>query len=136
MTSRFVDSYFLLALVNPRDSGHEAAVRHSEGATHSLVTTTWVLVEFANALSAINRRVGAARFIRGFQAETYVDVIPPRHDQFDRALELYEKRVNKDWSLTDCLSFLVMEEHGISDALTADHHFEQAGFRALPSNPN
>ena len=48
-----------------------------------------------------------------------------------RALDQYERRPDKDWSLTDCLSFLLMEERGITEALTADHHFEQAGFRAL-----
>ena len=62
-------------------------------------------------------------------------MIPPARDQFDRALELYERRADKDWSLTDCLSFLVMEDRGIRDALTADHHFEQAGFRALMRMP-
>ncbi len=60
-----------------------------------------------------------------------VEVVPPTHEQFQRALDRYEMRPDKDWSLTDCLSFLLMEERGIADALTADHHFEQAGFRAL-----
>ena len=50
---------------------------------------------------------------------------------FDKGVGLYAARPDKDWSLTDCISFVVMQEHGITDALTGDHHFEQAGFKAL-----
>jgi predicted nucleic acid-binding protein len=131
MTVQFVDSYYLLALVNSADKDHATAVRHSQGRVGKLVTTTWVLVEFADALCAAISRARAARFIRGFQAEPYVEFVPPSHDWFARALDRYERRGDKSWSLTDCLSFLLMEERGIQDALTADHHFEQAGFRAL-----
>ena len=45
--------------------------------------------------------------------------------------DLYESRLDKDWSLTDCVSFAVMTQRGLTEALTADHHFEQAGFRAM-----
>jgi predicted nucleic acid-binding protein len=131
MTVQFVDTYYLLALVNTKDKGHDAAVRHSQGRANGLITTTWVLVEFADALSAAHSRVRAARFIRGFHAEPFVEVVPPTREQFERALSRYEQRPDKEWSLTDCFSFLLMEERGITDALTADHHFEQAGFRAL-----
>jgi len=131
MKLQFVDTYYLLALVNTKDKGHDAALRHSQGRTSGLVTTTWVLVEFADALSAVSSRSSAARFIRGLSAEPFVEVTPPSQEQFERALDLYENRPGKEWSLTDCLSFLLMEERGISEALTADHHFEQAGFQAL-----
>ena len=131
MTVQFVDTHYLLALVNSSDRHHFSAVEHSHGRVGGLVTTTWVLVEFADAFCAVNSRARAARFIRGFQAETFVEVVPPTHEQFRLALDRYEMRPDKDWSLTDCLSFLLMEERGIADALTADHHFEQAGFRAL-----
>lgn len=57
--------------------------------------------------------------------------MPPSRSLFDRGIELYNARDDKDWSLTDCISFVVMEEHGIKEALTGDRHFEQAGFRAL-----
>lgn len=135
MTVQFVDTYYLLALVNAKDKGHNAALRHSQGRALGLVTTTWVLVEFADALSAVDSRTRAAQFIRGFQAEPFVDVVPPTREQFERALDRYEKRPDKDWSLTDCLSFLLMEDRGITDALTADHHYEQAGFRVLMREP-
>lgn len=135
MMARFVDTHYLLALVNTKDQDHVAAVRHSQGPVHALVTTTWVLVEFADALSAIDSRSRAARFLRGFQAAPFVEVIPPSQEQFELALARYEQRPDKDWSLTDCLSFLVMESRQILEALTADHHFEQAGFRALMREP-
>lgn len=131
MIAQFVDTHYLLALVNTSDKDHVAAVQRSQGRVGRLVTTTWVLVEFADALSAVDSRARAARFIRGFDAEAFVEEVPPSRTQFQQALERYEQRLDKDWSLTDCLSFLLMEERGITEALTADHHFEQAGFRAL-----
>jgi uncharacterized protein len=135
MTVQFVDTHYLLALINSSEKDHAAAVKHSRGHVGGLVTTTWVLVEFADALSAVNSRVRAVRFIRGFQAEPYVEIVPSSNDGFALALDRYEQRGDKDWSLTDCLSFLLMEERGIQEALTADHHFEQAGFRALMREP-
>jgi predicted nucleic acid-binding protein len=131
MTFQFVDTHYLLALVNSTDKDHIAAIERSRGRVGRLLTTTWVLVEFADALSAVDWRIRAARFIRGFEAEAFVEVVPPTRVQFQQALVRYEQRPDKDWSLTDCISFLVMEERGVTDALTADHHFEQAGFRAL-----
>jgi predicted nucleic acid-binding protein len=52
-------------------------------------------------------------------------------DLYEAGIELYRARADKDWSLTDCISFVVMEERGIADALTGDRHFEQAGFQAM-----
>ncbi|MGD0766737.1 MAG: PIN domain-containing protein [Tepidisphaeraceae bacterium] len=131
MKVQFVDTYYLLALVNSRDKDHEKAMRHSQGRVGGLLTTTWVLVEFGDALSTVDSRNLAARFIRGFLSQPFVEVTPPSEAQFELGLKIYEARHDKEWSLTDCLSFLVMRERGIVDALTADHHFEQAGFRAL-----
>jgi uncharacterized protein len=62
-------------------------------------------------------------------------LIAPDDSLFEDGIELYEQRSDKDWSLTDCISFVIMEERAISDALTADHHFEQAGFHALLKKP-
>jgi predicted nucleic acid-binding protein len=131
MTVQFVDSYYLLALLNTRDAAHAAAVRYSQDRVGRLVTTTWVLTEVADALSAPKSRVNAARFLRGFQAQPFVEVVAPTQAQFDDALALYERRPDKGWSLTDCMSFRVMQERSIAEALTADQHFEQAGFCAL-----
>ena len=60
-----------------------------------------------------------------------VTIVPMGQELFDRGIELYGERLDKEWSITDCISFIVMREQGITDALTGDHHFEQAGFKAL-----
>ena len=63
--------------------------------------------------------------------DPYTEVVPETTDLFKEGLKLYSSRPDKGWSLTDCLSFVVMKERGILDALTSDHHFNQAGFHAL-----
>ena len=65
------------------------------------------------------------------RANPAIQVVPATAPLFDAGLALHAQRSDKSWSLTDCISFVVMAEHGITDALTGDHHFEQAGFRAL-----
>jgi predicted nucleic acid-binding protein len=135
MMIRFVDTYYFVALLNVRDRGHEIALRYSQGPSVELLTTTWVLIEVADTLSNIASRARAARFIRGFLHDGDIEIVPPSREHFDRALTFYEQRPDKDWSLTDCLSFLVMQDRGIVEALTADHHFEQAGFQALLKDP-
>ena len=73
----------------------------------------------------------AAELIRRFYIRPDVRILPADPVLFDAALDLYKQRLAKDWSLTDCTSFVVMRQQGISEALTGDHHFEQAGFAAL-----
>jgi hypothetical protein len=58
-------------------------------------------------------------------------IVPPTQSLSDQGVELYSERPDKGWSLTDCISFIVMRHHGVTQALTGDHHFEQAGFIAL-----
>lgn len=72
-----------------------------------------------------------APFVKALREDPTVQVLPADQRSFDAGLDLYERRPDKEWSLTDCISFGVMREHGITQALTTDHHFEQAGFRAL-----
>jgi uncharacterized protein len=129
--AQFADTYFFLALVNVRDQGHAKAIELSQNASEKLVTTIWVLVEFADALAGAGTRGNAARFLRGLATNSLIEISPPSLIQFEQALDLYEERPDKDWSLTDCLSFVVMRSLSILDALAADHHFEQAGFRAI-----
>lgn len=131
MTVRFVDTYYLIALVNTKDKGHKAALQLSRGQAQRLLMTTWVIVEFADALSAISTREKAATFVRQLLSRRDVEIVPPSRQQFERAFEFYEQRPDKNWSLTDCMSFQLMKDRGVTEALTADHHFEQAGFQAL-----
>lgn len=95
------------------------------------VTTEWVLMGVADALSAPEQRDIFLELLARLRAESGLDIEEATHEQFERGIELFSRRPDKAWSLTDCISFLVMHERGISEALTADHHFEQAGFVPL-----
>jgi len=96
-----------------------------------MITTRWVLMEVADALAASACRNKVAAFIAALEADANATIAGASPSLFQRGLELYDKRPDKEWTLTDCISFTVMEDEGINDALTGDHHFEQAGFRAL-----
>lgn len=131
MIHTFADSYFLLALFNPKDSGHDAAVMASKDLVGTLVTTEWIITEVADALSSPLNRRGCVEFINDLRQSPRVVVVPASPLLFESAWKLYGERTDKSWSLTDCISFSVMHAHGINEALTGDHHFEQAEFRAL-----
>lgn len=133
MREVFADTGFWIAILDPRDALHTAAREHYfSSKPHRIVTTQMVLAELLNGLSGSGylRRM-AARFCEGLLAEPQAGVIPQTPEQFDRALSLYRRREDKRWSLTDCASFVVMDQRGIAEALTFDHHFDQAGFKAL-----
>ena len=131
MTAHFADAYYFLALLNPRDEGHSAAVKITDSLSGRLLTTAWVLVEVANACARQPARSAFLSLLADMENDPRVSIVAPNDGHFLRGKELFARRKDKDWSLTDCISFVVMDEHGVSDALTADHHFEQAGFRAL-----
>ena len=97
----------------------------------TLVTTEWVLVEVADGLASRPLRSAFVQLMHRINTLPGTQIIHADHAMFDFATDLYAQRPDKDWSLTDCTSFLVMRRHGIVEALTADHHFEQAGFTAL-----
>ncbi|HXJ97135.1 MAG TPA: PIN domain-containing protein [Terriglobia bacterium] len=128
----FADTSYWIALFNPRDELHHKAVEASQKFPE-LATTEMVLVEFLNAFSDRGPRLRAAasRAVTVLRASAPVSVTPQTSEQFERALSRYNDRPDKNWSLTDCASFLMMEAESIEDALTHDQHFVQAGFRAL-----
>jgi predicted nucleic acid-binding protein len=127
----FADSYSPLALFNLKDSGHDAAVMASKDFIGALVTTDWIITEVADALSSPSNRRGCVEFINDLRRSPRVVVVPASQSLFESAWKLFSERPDKNWSLTDCTSFSVMHVHGITNVLTGDHHFEQAGFRAL-----
>jgi predicted nucleic acid-binding protein len=127
----FADTGFFLALINRRDQYHRVAVERNSGLRVPLVTTAWVLLEFANAISASRARERFGRLLVRLRSESDATILGPEPELFDRGCEIYISRSDKEWSLTDCISFVVMERGGMTDALTADRHFEQAGFRAI-----
>jgi predicted nucleic acid-binding protein len=131
MTRCFGDTFFFLALLNRDDDAHERATKFSETFDGRIVTSRYVLVEFADALSGRTSRRRCAAYLRFLEAEDDVEIVEGDRDLFDRGLRLYDQRADKAWSLTDCTSFVIMQRKRLSEALTGDHHFEQAGFVAL-----
>jgi predicted nucleic acid-binding protein len=131
MKPLFADTFYYLALGNRRDVAHSRVVRFSETLHSPLVTTAWVLTEVADAMARATDRAAFLVLMKLIRANPDVTVVPPSEELFGRGLGLYAGRPDKDWSLTDCISFVAMTDYGITEALTGDHHFEQAGFRAL-----
>jgi predicted nucleic acid-binding protein len=100
-----------------------------------VITTTWVLVEVADALNSPKRRRSTHQFLERLTTQPSTTIIPADEVWYAKGLTLYGARPDKEWSLTDCISFAVMAELGLTEALTGDHHFEQAGFLALLKTP-
>ena len=71
------------------------------------------------------------RFVEHIGSRDRARVVPASDGLFQAGMQLFASRNDKEWSLTDCTSFIVMEQEKIRDALTADHHFEQADFTRL-----
>jgi uncharacterized protein len=128
----FLDTAFIQALLNPRDTYHPHAkilfprVRNA----YEVWITAAILIEVGNALSVYNRS-GAVQFIQQCDQTDNIRVVSVDTQLFSQAVELYQSRPDKAWGLTDCISFVVMRANNLSDALTTDRHFVQAGFRAL-----
>ena len=130
----FIDTVFIQALLNKADQYHSDARRLATKLRSADVwVTEAVLIEVGNALAGFDR-AGAAQFIRSAYRTPNIRVVACDSDLLHRALDLYESREDKSWGLTDCISFVVMKENEIHDALTADQHFVQAGFRVLLSH--
>jgi predicted nucleic acid-binding protein len=127
----FADTAFYVALLNPRDALAAVALARARGSAVRVVTTEFVLIEVANFFSHSTTRSGYVRFVAGLRGDPHTEILPASAQLFDQGLKLFAARPDKDWSLTDCVSFVVMRERGLTDALTADRHFEQAGFRPL-----
>ena len=131
MSRVFADTYYFLALTNPRDQAHSRVLQWTLGFQGHLVTTAWVLTEFGNHMSSVRNRQEFIDTVRDLRRNAQVAILLPTTAHFEDGLRLYENRKDKEWSLTDCISFVVMQTEGITEALTGDHHFEQAGFVAL-----
>jgi predicted nucleic acid-binding protein len=131
MSAVFADSFYFIALSNPSDEHHASAVAAAGALASRLVTTHYVLIEVADALSTPRFRAEVASFLRRLASDPGTEIVGPEVSLYERGLDLFARRPDKAWSLTDCISFTVMAERGITEALTGDHHFEKAGFRAL-----
>jgi predicted nucleic acid-binding protein len=127
----FADAFFWIALLNRRDEYHERARLYLNDFQGTFLTTQWVLAEVADAMASSAVRRSIQPFIQEIAVNQAITVVDATPDLFLRGINLYHERPDKHWSLTDCISFVVMTDHGLSEALTGDHHFAQAGFRPV-----
>ena len=134
MNQVFVDTAAWIALLNMDDVWHqEARIVRAElvKKNYVFITTDFVLLEVADALCSPICKKNTANFLRNIYQLKSTRVIPLDRALFQAGLDLYETRLDKDWGLTDCISFVVMQREGIVEAFTSDKHFEQAGFTRL-----
>ncbi len=131
MKAIFADTYYFLAAGNDRDEGHQRTVQFAASYTGKILTSEWVLTEVADALAAPSQRESFTTLLKLIYDDSNWIVVEASHELFNRGISLFSQRTDKEWSLTDCISFVVMKQHGLTEALTADHHFEQAGFVPL-----
>lgn len=133
MTEVFVDTALVIALLLDTDQYHGRAWSSIlEMRPHTrFVTTRAVCLEVGASLARPRYRAQAAAILASIDGDPNFEVIPLSEDLFAAALSLFTGRPDKSWSLTDCLSFVVMQQRGISTALTTDQHFRQAGFEPL-----
>lgn len=134
MTRVFADAGYWIALLNPKDGLHAKARQVSGKLGRSrIVTSEMVLTEVLNAFAGKGEplRTAACKLVEQIRSDPNAEVVPMTSNAFRQAMERYCSRSDKTWGLTDCTSFLIMEQKGIGDALCADRDFQQAGFSAL-----
>ena len=131
MITVFADTSYYVALFNRRDEMHSVALQFSKTPQVQIVVSEYVLLELGNAIHQPNVRKKLIELIEFLRNDRDTIVEPSSEQLFEKALILFESRRDKSWSLIDCSSFVIMQERGIDLALTADHHFEQAGFTVL-----
>lgn len=130
----FVDTAAWIALANANDALHTHADQVMSDLLSQkikLVTTDFVLLEVADALSAPNLRAKTIQFVNRLRHAPILRIIPVSDDLLTDGWSLYSQRLDKNWGLTDCTSFVVMLSEQITQAFTSDRHFEQAGFIKL-----
>lgn len=127
----FLDTGYLIALAQRQDALHQHAVDWSRAVSGPFLTTEYVLCEFMNAMSAPEDRPPAHLLLEQLRRHPRIDIVWASQVVFEAGIAAHFSRKDKAWSLTDCISFAVMERFGVRDALAYDRHFEQAGFRAL-----
>jgi hypothetical protein len=131
MNLTFADTFYYLALLNPGDAAHELAMAVTAERTGRLVTTRWILTEVGDAMAEPKYRPRFLNLIQAIETDPDTIVVSTTDDLFRQGVKLFGERLDKNWPLTDCISFLVMEQFHINEALTGDHHFAQAGLIPL-----
>ena len=131
MRAVFADTSYFAALANPQDEWHDAAGHWGDVLRCRLIVTEYVLLELGNALVRANHRPLFLQWVKQVRTDTSITYVPGSKALLARGLALFAHRADKEWSLIDCISFEIMKQRKLADALTADHHFMQAGFKAL-----
>jgi predicted nucleic acid-binding protein len=130
----FLDIAYILALINKGDEYHERAHIAVFQVSEPLVTTEAILLEIGNALSRQRWRQLAVITLQDLRNDPEIEIVPLTSELLKRSEDFYAARMDEEWSLTDCVSFVVMRDRNIDKALTLDRHFQQAGFCALLLN--
>ena len=134
MIEVFLDTSYAIALSASNDEHHKHAVKLAEQLEADgtrLITTRAVILEIGNALAKARYRNAAIELLDALENDPKVEIVPASDELCTRAFQLYRARLDKEWGLIDCISFIVMADQGLREALTTDDHFRQAGFRAL-----
>lgn len=131
MNRVFADTSFYIALVRPDDENHRRSMDFDQTFSGQFLTSEFVLIELGNWLADPHNRGVFLEICRVLRTDGRTTIIPATSEWIARGLALYGQRLDKHWSLIDCVSYEMMRDHGVSDALTADHHFNQAGFNAI-----
>jgi uncharacterized protein len=131
MKTIFADTSYYIALLTPTDRWHQRALAVTGAYDGCILTTAWVLLELGSYFAPTLNRRAFLQLVSTLQEDRDVLAVPSNSDDFHAGLTLFSQRLDKSWSLVDCISFNTMRAHGIIDAWTTDHHFQQAGFNAL-----
>ena len=134
MAEIFLDASYAIALASRTDQHHARAVELAawlEAGRRPLLTTRAIMLEIGNSLAKQRHRSAAVSLLEAIEQDSRIEITPLTEDLYARAAALYKRHTDKEWGLTDCVSFVLMRERGIQEALTADDDFRQAGFRAL-----
>ena len=134
MNKIFLDAAYAIALSAVTDKYHQKAenlAKQIETKDSQLISTRAVILEIGNALAKLHYRAAAIELLDSIEEDPNVEIIPLSEELYNQAMQLYRKRPDKEWGITDCISFVVMQDHALTKALTTDEHFKQAGFIAL-----
>lgn len=133
-TEVFIDTSFAIALSSPKDQFHQKALQVAnqlEIDNTQMVITHAVMLEIGNALARLRYRQHAVRLLRSLEEDPNIEIIPITESLYSRAILLYRERQDQEWRLTDFISFIIMWDRGITQVLSTNSHFQQAGFEVL-----
>ena len=130
----FLDTSYAIALSSVRDKHNPLAIslaKEIEDNEIQLLTTRAILLEIGNALSKLRHREAAIALLNSIERDEKIEIVPISESLYKKGFDMFRRRKDKEWGIIDCISFVVMKERGLDEALTTDHDFIQAGFKVL-----